>query len=81
MKALIINEDEKEQIIQHNEICIASVRAIFKRSGYNFDDIENLTDTHELYDWGSNKDRQYRASLIKKAINMVATNPLTYITI
>ena len=79
MKKIIFTETEMQAINTHGETCFAVAEAAMKRSSYNFDDIEQINDHYENHTWGSNTDRKYRKSAIKKAIHKVASCPLNYI--
>ena len=66
------------------ETCFAYAEEIMLASKLNFDDIERINElngiqSHE-YTWGSDKDRKYRKSAIRKAISFVSADPLRYMT-
>ena len=70
--------EEMEAIKIHGETCIAAAKAAMMRSGINFDDIEQINNHFEDHVWGSNADRAYRKRAVKKAVAIVAQNPLKY---
>ena len=70
--------EEIEAIKIHGETCMAVAEAAMRRSGINFDDIEQINNHFESHVWGSNADRAYRKRAIKKAVAIVARNPLKY---
>jgi hypothetical protein len=71
-------EEEKSTIAIHGETCLAVAEKAMVRSCLNFDDIERINNHYENHIWGSNTDRQYRKTAIRKAVAKVAANPLNY---
>jgi len=80
-KEIILNEHEIFMIKNHGGLCLASSEDVLKRSKIDFDDIERLNNVFKTYRWGSDTDRKYRKSSIKKAIDKFSRNTLQYITL
>jgi len=80
-KEIILNDHEIQMIKIHGGLCLASSEDVLKRSKIDFDDIERLNNVFKNYKWGSDTDRKYRKSSIKKAIDKFSRNTLQYITI
>ena len=80
-KEIILNEHEIFMIKNHGCLCLASSEDVLKRSKIDFDDIERLNNVFKTYRWGSDTDRKYRKSSIKKAIDKFSRNTLQYITL
>ena len=72
------NDSELELINKYGELCIAVAEAAMKRNGLNFDDIERINDHYESHKWGSNADRKYRKTAVRKAILKVAATPKAF---
>ena len=79
-KEIILNDHEIQMIKNHGGLCLASSEDVLKRSKIDFDDIERLNNVFKTYRWGSDTDRKYRKSSIKKAIDKFSRNTLQYIT-
>lgn len=71
---IVWTEEEISFIEEHGEVCFAVAEKAMKRSGINFDDIERINNHYENHRWGSDADRKYRKSAIKKAIAKIAAN-------
>ncbi len=76
---LTINDQEREALEQHGEWCFAMAKSCMERNGLNFDDVEQINNHFETHRWGSDADRRYRSSAVKKAVRKVAENPAAYI--
>ena len=79
MKKIIFTAGELAAIREHGETCQAVAKDAMQRSGFSFDDIEQINDHYESHNWGSDADRKYRRSAVNKAVSKVAANPLAYI--
>lgn len=78
MKRIQWTEDELQSIKLFGETCNAVAAAAMQRSGFNFDDIEQINGHYETHRWGSDADRRYRKAAVNKAIRRVASNPLDF---
>jgi len=79
MKKILWTVEEQASITQFGETCAAVAKAAMLRSGFNFDDIEEITGHSESHNWGSNADRKYRSAAVNKAVAIVAANPMQYV--
>jgi len=78
-KKLSLTHSDILTLLEHGELSYASVESIFERSKISFDDIEAINKETKNFVWGSDADRKYRKSAIKKAILKFAANPFEYI--
>lgn len=76
---LHINDDERRALDLCGEWSPAMARACMERNRLNFDDVEQINDHYESHRWGSDADRRYRKSAVRRAIAAVAANPRAYL--